>query len=216
MRLYLLIKRLLDLCFTLLSFLILWPVLLLVALWIRIDSPGPVLFRQTRIGKDEKPFSILKFRTMYVQAPPSVATAELSDAFRYITRAGRILRKASLDELPQLINILRGEMSLIGPRPLVPEEKEIHTLRAALGVYRVLPGITGWAQVNGRDCLDPPTKAALDAYYADHVSFVLDAKVMFFSLLCVITARGIQEGNGTYEDDVVEKRSNGKKSSKVG
>ncbi|HML45309.1 MAG TPA: sugar transferase [Clostridia bacterium] len=200
MRPYLWIKRVVDIILALCLLILLAPLFAVVALLIRADSPGPVIFKQERVGKDEKLFRVYKFRTMVETAPASVATSELKNAPRYITRMGRVLRKSSIDELPQLINILRGEMSLIGPRPLVPQETEIHQRRSELGAYAVLPGITGWAQVNGRDCVDPQTKAALDAYYACHVSPFLDIKVLAYSVLCVVTARGIKEGGGNPED----------------
>ncbi|MDR1570379.1 MAG: sugar transferase [Oscillospiraceae bacterium] len=197
---YRIIKRALDVLMSLALLILLSPLLVLVACLIKTDSPGSILFRQNRVGRDGKIFRILKFRTMYAHAPSSVATRMLLNADRCITRVGRTLRKSSIDELPQLINVLRGEMSLIGPRPLVPEEAEIHEQRAKLGAYRVRPGITGWAQVNGRDCVNAKTKAELDAYYAQRVSLGLDLKIVLFSLLCVITARGIQEGGESLED----------------
>lgn len=200
MRPYLWIKRVVDTVLALCLLVLLAPLFAVVALLVRADSPGPVIFKQERVGKDGKLFRVYKFRTMVQAAPASVATSELKDAPRYITRVGRVLRKSSIDELPQLINILRGEMSLIGPRPLVPQEAEIHQRRSELGAYTVLPGITGWAQVNGRDCVDPLTKATLDAYYACHVSPLLDIKVLAYSVLCVLTARGIQEGGGNPKD----------------
>ena len=126
----------------------------------------------------------------------------MQNAETHITRVGRVLRKTSLDELPQLFNVLKGEMSLIGPRPLVPNEKDIHELRRQTGAYRVRPGITGWAQVNGRDCILPPDKARLDGYYADHMSLWLDLKIIVYSVICVLTARGVREGALPYDEDV--------------
>jgi O-antigen biosynthesis protein WbqP len=204
MKPYLPLKRVLDIFFSLVLLVLCSPLLALVALLIHADSPGAILFRQERVGRGGKPFRILKFRTMYVTTPASVATKSLLHSDRCITRVGRVLRKSSIDELPQLINVLRGEMSLIGPRPLVPEEQDIHESRLVLGAYTVRPGITGWAQVNGRDCLDPLTKATLDAHYATHVGPVLDLKVVLYSLLCVVTARGIQEGGESLEDILEE------------
>ena len=139
---------------------------------------------------------------MNTSAPRDVATSELQNAETHITRVGRVLRKTSLDELPQLFNVLKGEMSLIGPRPLVPNEKDIHELRRQTGAYRVRPGITGWAQVNGRDCILPPDKARLDGYYADHMSLWLDLKIIVYSVICVLTARGVREGALPYDEDV--------------
>ena len=178
------------------------PLLLVLALLVKLDSPGPALFKQKRVGRNEKLFDIYKFRSMYTSAPRDVATSELQNAESHITRVGRVLRKTSLDELPQLFNVLKGEMSLIGPRPLVPNEKDIHELRREKGAYRVRPGITGWAQVNGRDCVLPVDKARLDGYYADHISFGLDVKIIIFSVICVLTARGVREGALPYDEDV--------------
>ncbi len=195
-------KRLLDIVLSLTALIVLAPLLLVLALLVKLDSPGPALFKQKRVGRNEKLFDIYKFRSMYTSAPRDVATSELQNAESHITRVGRVLRKTSLDELPQLFNVLKGEMSLIGPRPLVPNEKDIHELRREKGAYRVRPGITGWAQVNGRDCVLPVDKARLDGYYADHISFGLDVKIIIFSVICVLTARGVREGALPYDEDV--------------
>ena len=195
-------KRLLDIVLSLTALIVLAPLLLVLALLLKLDSPGPALFKQKRVGRNEKLFDIYKFRSMYTSAPRDVATSELQNAESHITRVGRVLRKTSLDELPQLFNVLKGEMSLIGPRPLVPNEKDIHELRREKGAYRVRPGITGWAQVNGRDCVLPVDKARLDGYYADHISFGLDVKIIIFSVICVLTARGVREGALPYDEDV--------------
>ncbi len=195
-------KRLLDIVLSLTALIVLAPLLLVLALLVKLDSPGPALFKQKRVGRNEKLFDIYKFRSMYTSAPRDVATSELQNAESQITRVGRVLRKTSLDELPQLFNVLKGEMSLIGPRPLVPNEKDIHELRREKGAYRVRPGITGWAQVNGRDCVLPVDKARLDGYYADHMSFGLDVKIIIFSVICVLTARGVREGALPYDEDV--------------
>ena len=191
-------KRLLDIVLSLTALIVLAPLLLVLALLVKLDSPGPALFKQKRVGRND----IHKFRSMYTSAPRDVATSELQNAESHITRVGRVLRKTSLDELPQLFNVLKGEMSLIGPRPLVPNEKDIHELRREKGAYRVRPGITGWAQVNGRDCVLPVDKARLDGYYADHISFGLDVKIIIFSVICVLTARGVREGALPYDEDV--------------
>ena len=195
-------KRLLDIVLSLTALIVLAPLLLVLALLVKLDSPGPALFKQKRVGRNEKLVDIYKFRSMYTSAPRDVATSELQNAESHITRVGRVLRKTSLDELPQLFNMLKGEMSLIGPRPLVPNEKDIHELRREKGAYRVRPGITGWAQVNGRDCVLPVDKARLDGYYADHMSLGLDVKIIIFSVICVLTARGVREGALPYDEDV--------------
>ena len=200
------IKRFLDVLFAILCLILLSPLLLLLLIVIRIDSKGNPVFRQERVGRYGNTFLIYKLRTMKTTAPQNVATKDLCDAESHITRVGHILRKTSLDELPQLFNILRGDMSLIGPRPLVPGEAAIHEERLKRGAYNVRPGITGWAQVNGRDCVDPETKAALDATYANEVSPGLDLKIIIFSVFCVLTARGVREGLTEFDDEIDERR----------
>lgn len=199
---YRILKRTLDFLIALAALLLLWPILLLLMVFIRIDSPGSSLFSQTRIGLGGKPFTIYKLRTMRKDTPHSVATSELSHAESHITRLGAFLRSTSLDELPQFFNILRGDMSLIGPRPLVPEETWVHEARARLGAYAVRPGVTGWAQVNGRDLLNAGKKAEMDAYYATHLSFALDVRIFFKTIRCVLSAQGIREGKP--QDDTPE------------
>ena len=178
-------KRLLDIVLSLAALLVLLPLLLVLMLLIRVDSEGPAIFTQQRVGREERLFPIFKLRTMNVSAPHDVATSELYDAQSHITRVGRVLRKTSLDELP-----------------LVPGEKDIHALRRQTGAYRVRPGITGWAQVNGRDCVLPEDKARLDGYYADHLSLALDLKILVFSVFCVLTARGVREGALPFDESV--------------
>jgi Sugar transferases involved in lipopolysaccharide synthesis len=191
---YRIVKRGLDVIISVLALIVaLVPLLLLMAI-IRLDSKGSPIFRQERVGRYGQPFTIYKLRTMRQSAPHDVATSELQDAHMHITRIGRFLRKTSLDELPQLYNVLRGDMSLIGPRPLVASEGSIHEERMACGAYDVRPGVTGWAQVNGRDQVNAGKKAEMDGYYAQHINFFLDFKILFMSALYVLTARGIQEG----------------------
>lgn len=201
---YRFVKRALDIVLSLLGLLLLLPLLLVLCVLIRLDSKGPAIFKQQRVGRGGSLFGIFKLRTMHVDTPRDVATSELSNAASHITRLGHILRKTSLDELPQLINVLRGDMSLIGPRPLVPGEKDIHEARLEKGAYDVRPGITGWAQVNGRDCVDPETKAELDAIYAHDLSLWLDVKIILFSVFCVLTARGVREGATKFDEEIDE------------
>ncbi len=203
---YRIVKRGLDIVISLVGLVVLLPVFAMLILLIRLDSPGNALFKQKRVGKDQALFEIIKLRTMNSSAPHDVATAMLDNPDAHITRVGRILRKTSLDELPQLINVLVGDMSLIGPRPLVPGEKDIHEARAERGAYGVRPGITGWAQVNGRDCVDPVTKAELDGFYAKNVSLFLDLKIIVFSVFCVLTARGVREGATAFDEEVDERK----------
>ncbi len=171
------------------------PLFVIIMIAIALDSPGNVIFIQKRAGKYSRPFSIFKFRTMSIAAPPNVATKELAGAHTYITRVGGFLRKTSLDELPQLWNILKGDMSFVGPRPVVLTETELLLLRRKLGADLIRPGITGLAQVRGRDTVTIRHKARYDAYYARHASFRLDLRVIADTVLCVLTADGIQEGD---------------------
>jgi len=175
---YLKIKRWIDLTAALVLLILLSPVLILIGLVIKLESPGPLLFRQVRIGLDSKPFTIYKFRTMVNHAPRNIPTNDLNDHQAYVTRFGRFLRLYSLDELPQLINILLNDMSLVGPRPVIPEEIDLIQRRQALGADRILPGVTGYAQINGRDDLDYLAKSDYDAQYAQQISFSLDLKIM--------------------------------------
>jgi O-antigen biosynthesis protein WbqP len=166
------------------------PVMGLVALAIYAEDPGPVLFRQQRIGRLGRRFTMLKFRTMRLDAP-NISTAEMQALGRsYVTRVGAFLRKTSLDELPQLVNVLRGEMSLVGPRPALYNQDDLIAQREAAGVHAVRPGITGLAQVRGRDDLDIPTKVAYDREYVQRRSLVLDVAIILQTLAAVVTSRG--------------------------
>ena len=176
-------KRIFDFTVSLLLIIFLSPVFLIVALVVLIDSGHPVIFRQYRVGKGNKLFYIYKFRTMRVDTR-NASTDDLSEAEQAITRSGRILRKTSLDELPQLFNVLTGKMSFVGPRPLIPEEKEIRQLRKEYNVYSVRPGITGLAQVNGRDMLTAEEKALFDKEYVEKQSFLFDIKILFNTQPC--------------------------------
>ncbi len=186
-------KRAFDFTVSLMLIIILFPVFVLISLIVLIDSGTPVIFRQYRVGKDNKLFYIYKFRTMRKNTR-NAATADLKDADKYITKSGRFLRKTSLDELPQLINVLLGDMSFVGPRPLIPEEKEIRELRKKYNVYSVCPGITGLAQVNGRDNLSILEKALFDKEYVDKQSMLLDIKIMLKTVFVVLKRENISEG----------------------
>lgn len=186
-------KRAFDFTVSLILIIILFPLFLLISLIVLIDAGSPVIFRQYRVGKDNKLFYIYKFRTMR-RGVRNVATAELTDSEKYITKSGRILRKTSLDELPQLVNVLIGDMSFVGPRPLIPEEKEIRALRKDYNVYSVRPGITGWAQINGRDSLSIEEKALFDKEYIDKQSILFDIKILFRTVLVVLKRENIAEG----------------------
>lgn len=187
------VKRPLDILASGSLLIFLSPVFLGIAIWVKKDSKGPVFFRQTRVGKNGVHFTILKFRSMRVDAP-NVATAEFENPETYITKSGRQLRKMSLDELPQLLNVFRGEMSFIGPRPLIPEEKTTLTLRHNNGAEQVLPGITGLAQVSGRDEVSDEEKARYDGQYAQQITFLRDVRILLKTASDVLVHRGVHEG----------------------
>lgn len=187
-------KRVIDVVLSLCGIIVLSPILLLLALWIKLDSKGPVFFRQKRVGKGKTYFSILKFRTMYADTPSDVPTHLLKDPQALITRSGRFLRKTSLDELPQMFNILAGQMSIIGPRPALWNQYDLIEERDRFGANDVLPGLTGWAQVNGRDELPIPVKARYDGEYARHITFGFDVKIFFKTIGNVITGKDVVEG----------------------
>ena len=186
-------KRIFDFTVSLVLIIILIPVFLILALVVLIDSGSPVIFRQYRVGKGNKLFYIYKFRTMRVNTR-NAATDDLEEAEQVITKSGHFLRKTSLDELPQLFNVLTGKMSFVGPRPLIPEEKEIRQIRKEYNVYSVRPGITGLAQVNGRDMLSAKEKALFDKEYVEKQSILLDIKIMFKTVLVVLKRENILEG----------------------
>ena len=191
---YFTLKRGLDILLSLLLLLLFFLPLAVISLAVRLGSEGEAIFRQVRVGKNRKNFVCFKIRTMYKSAPQNVATAKLVMAESHITPIGRFLRRTSLDELPQLFNVLRGDMSLVGPRPLIPEELDMHEGRQRLGVYRVRPGMTGLAQVKGRDRLSDSEKLALDGEDVDKMSLLLDIKILFLTLFSVARGKDIEEG----------------------
>lgn len=192
---YLRIKRLADIALSAFALLILLIPLVVIIIVQKISSPQePAIFRQRRVGCAGKVFTMYKFRTMKTTAPKYASTKEFENAEQYISRVGHILRCTSIDELPQLFNVLKGDMSLIGPRPLIPQEDEVHYLRAYYGIDQLRPGITGWAQVNGRDLLDDYDKVFYDREYLTHVCARFDMKVFCWSVLKVVGRFDIQEG----------------------
>ena len=208
MKCYLRIKRCLDFVSALGMTIVLSPVLFLICLMIKVTSPGPVFFTQRRIGKDKKEFEIYKFRTMRTDTPGDVPTHLFEDAKDYITPIGRLLRKTSLDELPQIFNVLKGEMSFIGPRPALWNQFDLTELRDQYKVHSVLPGITGWAQVNGRDEIPLKKKAKLDGEYVKNLSFGLDLKILVMTVTAVLTSSGVAEGGSeSIPEETVEKES---------
>lgn len=190
-KVYLKIKRVFDFSCSLIALIVLSPVLLLVALAIKIDAPHEsIIFKQERIGQNGKPFMLYKFRSMK-QGTPELGTSEFMDAEKYITKIGKILRKTSLDELPQLWCVVRGDMSLIGARPLLKREESMHFLRNYYGIYQLRPGITGLAQINGRDEMNDYDKARWDRTYVYNVSFSLDVKILCQTVIKVIKHDGV-------------------------
>lgn len=187
-------KRVLDFIISLFALIILSPMFLIVSVCILISDGSPVFFRQKRVGKNNELFEIYKFRTMK-RGTENVASNDLSDANVKITKFGKILRATSIDELPQFLNILNGTMSLIGPRPLIPEETKIRELRQKYNVYSVRPGITGWAQVNGRDNVSAEKKALLDKEYVEKQSLMFDIKIFFMTIHQVLCRKDVNEGN---------------------
>lgn len=191
------LKRVLDVVLSLLGLLILALPMLVTALIIKLDSPGPVLFRQTRIGLHKKTFTILKFRSMPVSAPHDTPTHQLQSEALQLSRWQRFLRRSSLDELPQLLNILVGHMSVIGPRPALWNQADLIAERDKYGANDVKPGLTGWAQINGRDELAIPEKARLDGEYVSRVGFLFDCRCFFGTIGAVLRHDGVVEGGET-------------------
>ena len=188
------IKRIIDFILSLCGLIILSPVFLILCIWIKLDSKGPILFKQKRIGINKSNFNIYKFRTMYVDTPKDMPTHMLANPDQFITRAGKFLRKTSLDELPQIINILKGEMSIIGPRPALWNQDDLIAERDKYQANNVRPGLTGWAQINGRDELEIPVKARLDGEYVKRISFLFDLKCFFGTITSVLKSDGVVEG----------------------
>jgi O-antigen biosynthesis protein WbqP len=191
---YLIIKRVADFFMALLALIILLPFFLVVIVAIKIDSRGPILFRQKRIGIHKTHFNILKFRTMRIDTPCDVPTHLLQNPERCITRVGRLMRRFSIDELPQILNILIGDMSIVGPRPALWNQYDLIEEREKYGANDVPVGLTGWAQINGRDHLSIPDKARLDGEYAQSFGFLMDMRCFFGTFGYVLRGRGVAEG----------------------
>ena len=196
---YLWIKRVVDIVCSLIAIIILSPVFLIIALTIKVDSPGPVFFKQKRVGIHKSHFNILKFRTMRVDTPKDVPTHQLKNPEAYLTKIGKFLRKTSLDELPQIFNIFLGQMSIVGPRPALWNQYDLIKERDKYGANDVPVGLTGWAQINGRDELPIKVKAQLDGEYVQKIGPTMDLKCFFGSFLSVLKHRGVKEG-GTGND----------------
>lgn len=187
-------KRSLDFILSLAGLIGLSPIFLILAAWIKLDSPGPVLFKQKRCAANGKFFEILKFRTMRSDTPKDVPTHMLDNPDSFITRSGKFLRRTSLDELPQILNILKGDMAIIGPRPALWNQDDLMALRKANGSAALRPGLSGWAQIHGRDELPIEVKAAYDGEYASQVSFLMDLRCFFGTFRPVLKQEGVHEG----------------------
>ena len=187
-------KRAFDLILSILFLPLVLLVIIIFVIIIEFEENGPIFFRQERVGKDGKIFRMFKLRTMHVTTPSNLPTCELDNPDIYITKIGKFLRRSSIDELPQFFNVIKGDMSIIGPRPLIAAETDIHSKREELGVISVKPGVSGWAQVNGRDQVSVDDKVSFDAYYAKNLSLSLDIKIILLTLKCVIFGNGYCEG----------------------
>lgn len=195
-------KRVTDRIFALLALIILSPIFLILMIAIKLDSRGPVFFKQKRVGIYKEHFDILKFRTMYVDAPADIATHLLQNPEQYITRVGKFLRKTSLDELPQIVNILKGEMAIVGPRPALWNQFDLVEERDKYGINDVLPGLTGWAQINGRDELPLEVKVKFDREYVQKLGLGMDLRCFVGTFACVLSGNGIVEGGtGSMKDE---------------
>lgn len=190
------LKRGIDLFLALMGLIVLFPIFLIIAIVIKIDDRGPVFFVQKRVGKDKKIFELYKFRSMKMNTP-DVPTHLLQNPEQYISRVGHFLRKSSLDELPQLINIIKGDMSIIGPRPALWNQYDLIEERDKYRANDVRPGLSGWAQVNGRDELEIPVKARYDGIYVKNMSLRMDIKCFVKTILVVISSKGVVEGEKT-------------------
>lgn len=206
MNIYPIAKRIIDFLLALFLLFILAPFFIGIAVLIKLTSEGPVFFKQRRIGKNKKEFYILKFRTMRLDTPKDTPTHLLHNPETYITKVGSFLRKTSLDELPQLINILKGEMSFVGPRPALWNQYDLIAERDKYGANDVYPGLTGWAQINGRDELPIPIKAKLDGEYVEKMSVLFDIKIFFLTIIKVLKEEGIKEGAATVSDQAPKQR----------
>ncbi|MDD7792768.1 sugar transferase [Clostridium sp. 'White wine YQ'] len=194
MKIYIMIKRMVDFLLSLIALILLSPLFLIIGILIKIDSPGPILFKQRRIGKNKKEFLILKFRTMRGDTPKDMPTHLFKNSENFITKSGKMLRSTSLDELPQLINIIKGEMSIIGPRPALWNQFDLIEERDKYGANDIIPGLTGWAQINGRDTISIEDKARYDGDYVKNLGFKMDARVFTKTIGFVLKRVGIVEG----------------------
>ncbi|WP_430790421.1 sugar transferase [Virgibacillus flavescens] len=199
---YLKVKRLIDIVLSLMGLLVLSPIYLILIIAIKLDSRGPVLFRQKRIGLKKTHFNMMKFRTMRIDTPKDTPTHLLENPGQYITKVGKFMRKTSLDELPQIWNIFVGQMSVIGPRPALWNQYDLIEERDKYSANDVPPGLTGWAQINGRDELPIEVKAELDGEYAERISFWMDIKCFFGTIISIAKSDGVVEGGTGSKEEI--------------
>ncbi|MCF8020012.1 MAG: sugar transferase [Vallitaleaceae bacterium] len=207
---YLKIKRIIDIVLSLIGLIILSPIFAILTIAIKLDSPGPVLFKQKRVGNHKSHFNILKFRTMRIDTPKDTPTHLLENPDQWITKVGKFLRKTSLDELPQIINIFKGEMSIIGPRPALWNQYDLIAERDKYGANDVPVGLTGWAQINGRDTVSNEDKARYDGFYTKNLGIVLDTKCFLATIVSVLKRDGVLEGGTGMMKELVNKKNNSK------
>lgn len=213
---YLPIKRIIDVALSGSAIVLLAPLLGIISLVIKLESPGPVLFKQKRVGKNGELFDIWKFRSMRTDTPKDMPTHMLDNPEQYITKSGKFIRKTSLDELPQIFNIFRGQMSIIGPRPALWNQYDLIEERDKYGANSVMPGLTGWAQINGRDELEIPVKAKLDGEYVERMGFGMDVKCFFGTIGSVLSSDGVVEGGtGEMKKDDAQVNDETKRTDKV-
>ncbi len=189
---YKFIKRFFDIICSIIGIIILSPIFIIVSILIKLESKGPIIFKQVRAGKNSKPFYIYKFRSMKTEAP-NIATNDFTDSHVYITKIGKVIRKTSIDELPQLFNILKGDMSIVGPRPVILEEVDLIDLRQSYNIDTILPGITGWAQINGRDNIGNEEKVKYDYEYLVKKNFFMDLYIIMMTVLKVFKRSDIKD-----------------------
>ena len=199
------LKRIIDFLLSLIALMLLSPLFLIIAIWIKVNSKGPVFFRQKRVGKNKELFEIYKFRSMRSDTPTDMPTHLLNDPEAFITSSGKFLRKTSLDELPQLINIVKGEMAIIGPRPALWNQYDLIEERDKYGANEIRPGLSGWAQINGRDELEIPVKARLDGEYVNNLSLTFDIKCVLGTIFSVLRSDGVVEGAKNLSEKTGEK-----------
>ncbi len=200
------VKRIMDLILSLIGLIVLSVPFATIAVVIYVDDPGKILFSQYRVGRDGKRFKLFKFRTMKMDTPKYLSTREISNPDAYITRVGRFLRKYSLDELPQLFNVFKGDMSLVGPRPLIADEYEIHAMRMRFGVYNIRPGVTGLAQIHGRDLVSPADKVRWDVKYLQDFGVWQDVRILLETVPKIFSGEDVVEGDKSTNPQQNEER----------